>query len=316
MPKQGIVIKSTGKWYAVKLEDGELVNCRIQGKFRLRDMKLTNPIAVGDHVMLEVEDGQETAVIKEILPRRNYIARQSPRKKHFIHLLGANVDQAIVITTIKNPSLKLGFIDRFLMTTTPHDIPTTIVINKSDLYEEEERLVCAGLQRIYEPIGYPVLLVSALTGEGVPELRDLLKDKITFVSGHSGVGKSTLANAIQPDLDLSTQEISDYSGKGQHTTTFAEMHDLAFGGGLIDTPGIKELAFINMEPQDVAHNFVEFFAVSKDCKFHDCLHIKEPKCAVKAALEAGTISELRYQSYLSIMEGVMEQNSWEREMDW
>jgi len=313
---KGIIIKSKGKWYTVRTEDGEEVRCRIRGKLRLDDLKLTNPIAVGDEVTIEKEAGQDTAVITGVLPRRNYVVRQSPRKKHYLHMLCANIDQAIVIATIREPMLKPGFIDRFLMTTTPHDIPTIILVNKMDLWQEEDDQIFGGLRMIYEPLGYTVMAVSALHSTGLDELRALLKDKTTFICGHSGVGKSTLANAVQPGLELATQEISDYSGKGQHTTTFAEMFDLKFGGQIIDTPGIKELAFINMEPQDVAHNFVEFFEALQHCKFSDCLHINEPKCAVKAAVETGEISPLRYENYLSIMEDILNQNHWERKMDW
>lgn len=314
--EKGTVIKSTGKWYAIKLETGEMINCRIVGKLRLGELKLTNPIAVGDEVMLEKESGLETGNIKQILPRRNYVARQSPRKKRRLHLLCANIDQAMVITTIKNPQLKPGFIDRFLLTTTPQDIPTIIIVNKKDLWAAEDEEVFGGLRAIYEPLGYPVVAVSALSGEGLDEFQQHLSDKLTFISGHSGVGKSSLVNAVQPNLELSTKEISDYSGKGQHTTTFAEIHDLAFGGQIIDTPGIKELAFINMEPHDVAHNFVEFFEALQHCKFRDCLHIDEPHCAVKAAVEEGSISILRYQNYLGVMGDVLNQNHWERETDW
>ena len=312
----GTVVKSTGMWYTVKLEDGTRMPCRVKGKFRLKGLKLTNPIAVGDLVTVEQEENLDTGSIVAILPRKNYVVRQSPRKKHFLHLLACNIDQALLIVTLKEPSFKPGFIDRFLLTTTPQDIPTTIVVNKADLLDEEENMMFGGLKIIYEEIGYPVLLVSGLTGQGMEELRAHLKGKTTLVSGHSGVGKSTLANKIQEGLELKTQELSDYSGKGQHTTTFAEMHELAMGGALIDTPGIKELAFINMEPLDIAHNFPEFFRVSKDCKFHDCLHLNEPKCAVKAAIETGEISELRYTNYMKLMEETMEQNYWERKTDW
>ncbi|MEO1437806.1 MAG: ribosome small subunit-dependent GTPase A [Bacteroidota bacterium] len=313
---QGVVIKSTGKWYSVRAENGDVVECRIKGKFRLKGLKLTNPIAVGDQVEFELEPHGDTAMITQILPRKNYIARQSPRKKHFMHLLAANVDKAIVIVTIRFPDLKPGFIDRFLLMTAPHNIPSIIVINKADLYDEDDLELVGGLQAIYHPIGYKVMLVSALSGEGIEELRAELKGHRTFLSGHSGVGKSTLTQALQPGLELRTQELSDYSGKGQHTTTFAELFDLGFGGELIDTPGIKELAFNNMDPMDIAHNFLEFFEKSKECKFADCKHINEPHCAVKAALETGELSMLRYHNYLKLIEESEEQNYWERKTDW
>lgn len=312
--QKGIVIKSTGLWYQVKLADGSICQCRIVGKFRLDGMKLTNPVAVGDEVEIEVEDRDEgIGIIKQILPRRNYVVRQSPRKKHDLHLLASNIDQALLISTIVNPNLKQGFIDRFLLMTEPYEIPVIIVFNKADVYGQEELELFGGLKYIYTDIGYQVFLVSAQEKRGLEELKAVLKDKTTLVSGQSGVGKSSLINAIQPQFNLKTSELSDYSGKGQHTTTFAEMHELDFGGSIIDTPGIKLLAFNNLEPQDVAHNFREFFAVTEHCKFGgNCLHRNEPGCAVKAAIEEGDISELRYINYLTILEEIEDQNYWER----
>lgn len=311
--QKGVIARSTGIWYQVRLENGESLNCRIVGKIRLKGVKTTNPVAVGDEVELEIEDNEErTGIIKNILPRRNQVIRQSPRKKHQLHLIAANIDQAILIITIAQPKLKQGFIDRFLLMTEPYNIPTTIIFNKADVYSEEDMLMYEYLKDVYEKIGYNVLLVSALEKTGVEEFRNLLKDKTSLIGGQSGVGKSTLVNAVQPSLDLRTSEISDYSGKGQHTTTFAEMHDLEFGGYIIDSPGIKTLSFNNLEPLDVAHNFREIFEMSKNCKFNNCMHLNEPKCAVKDAVETEEISSLRYNNYMLILGEVEEQNYWER----
>lgn len=313
---KGVVVKVTGSWHEVRLEDGTVMPCRMTGKLRLDDIKTTNPVGVGDYVIVQPEAGDDTkGVINEILPRQNYIVRQSPRRKHDLHLLAANVDQAILVTTILQPMLKMGFIDRFLLMTEPHNIPVIIVINKDDLFTEEEWEIFGGLKIMYEDIGYSVISCSSESGNGVDELRDLLKDKTSLVAGQSGVGKSTLINSIQPGLGLKTDEISDYSGKGQHTTTFAEMFPLTLGGFIIDTPGIKMLSYNNLEPLDVAHNFREFFELSASCRFPNCLHKEEPACAVKAGVENGSVSPLRYEHYLQIMSEVEDQNYWERHKD-
>lgn len=309
---KGRVIKSTGSWYAVKSEkDGEIHQCRIVGKFRIKGLKVTNPVAVGDFVEVNA-DGS----IEEIYDRDNYVVRQSPRKKHQLHLIASNVDQAVVVVTIIEPNLKQGFIDRFLLMTEPYDIPVHIVFNKSDLYGEKELATYDVLQSIYVKIGYEVSLVSAEQNIGIDMLREDLKDKISLVSGQSGVGKSTLVNVIQSGLGLKTTELSDYSGKGQHTTTFAEMFDLAIGGSIIDTPGIKALSFNHFEVMDVAHNFKEFFLLSDSCKFGDCTHRNEPKCAIKNGIDSGIISELRYLNYLQLVEEVEDQNYWERNVEY
>jgi len=309
----GVVIKVTGSWHDIRLDDGTVMPCRIIGRLRLDDIRTTNPVGVGDHVAVDPEPDQPgQGIITEVLSRRNYVVRQSPRKKHELHLLAANVDQAILVTTIIQPKLKLGFIDRFLLMTEPHNIPVIIVVNKCDLFGDDEEEIFGGLQHMYEEIGYRVVRVSATKGIGMDALRDLMRDKVSLVAGQSGVGKSSLINAIQPGLGLRTDELSDYSGKGQHTTTFAEMFALDMGGFIIDTPGIKMLSFNNLEPMDVAHNFREFFALSPGCRYPNCLHRDEPGCAVKAALEEGSITPMRYETYLQILGEVEEQNYWER----
>ena len=310
---KGKVIKSTGSWYNVLIEkESAAIPCRIVGKFRLKGKSLTNPVAVGDEVKINLEEDGSTGMIKEILPRRNCVIRQSPRKKHNLHLIAANIDQAIVIMTIREPKLKQGFIDRFILMTEPYNIPVVIVFNKSDLYDEDDLIIADYLKGVYERIGYHVIICSALEATGIEELKHQVKDKTSLMAGQSGVGKSSVINAIEPGLGLKTKELSDFSGKGQHTTTFAEMFELKIGGYIIDTPGIKTLSFNNLEVMDVAHNFREFFALSPDCKYPDCTHRNEPKCAVKDAIESGEISELRYANYIQILEEIEEQNYWER----
>jgi ribosome biogenesis GTPase len=311
---EGTVRKSTGSWYIVRDDQGKDYNCRMQGKFRLDGLKSTNPIAVGDRVRFTIDDNSEGSIGK-ILPRNNYVIRQSPRKKHNVHLIASNIDQAMLIITITRPDIKFGFIDRFLLMTEPYDIPVIIVINKQDLLTKEDEEFSKAVSIIYESIGYEVMLVSALSGQGINELKLKLKDKITLLSGQSGVGKTSLINAIEPQQDLRTFEISDYSGKGQHTTTFAEMLTLSFGGEIIDTPGIKTLGFNHFEILDVAHNFKEIFKKSSECKFSNCTHINEPHCAVKQSVEEGSIHPVRYTNYVQLVEEVKDSNYWERHKD-
>ncbi len=308
---KGLIVRSTGSWYDVKLADNTQVQCRMIGKFRLEGKKLTNPVAVGDYVYVEREAGQDTAVIKEIIDRKNYVIRQSPRKKHFMHIIASNMDQAMLMVTIRSPKLKQGFIDRFLLMTEPYDIPVYILFNKCDVYNEEDILIYNHLKNIYEDIGYNCLLVSSLEKKGLNDVAEILKSKTTLLSGQSGVGKSSLINALYPGTSLRTKELSDFTGKGQHTTTFAEMFEVDQGTRIIDTPGIKTLSYNHLEVEDVAHNFKEFFDASSGCKFDNCQHRNEPKCAVKHKIETGEISILRYQNYLQIIEEIEDQNYWE-----
>nr|MBS0037486.1 ribosome small subunit-dependent GTPase A [Saprospiraceae bacterium] len=312
----GKVIKSTGSWYQVALAgDGEIIKARIRGKFRMDGKRLTNPVGVGDLVEMEVESKDNTGMIMKIMERKNFVVRQSPRQKHHLHLLASNIDLALLIVTVVNPSLKQGFIDRFLLLTEPRDIPVLICFNKCDLHTEEDQLIAEYLCRLYESIGYDSIIVSATQQTGIEELKQKLKGKTTLVAGQSGVGKSTLLNTIHPGLNIKTGNLSEYTGKGQHTTTFAELFDLGDGTCLIDTPGMKTLSYNNLEVMDVAHNFREFFVFSQHCRFGDCTHRNEPGCAVKEALESGEISELRYQNYLAILDEIEDQNYWERHTD-
>jgi len=318
---KGLIVRSTGSWYDVVLDNEEVIPCRMLGKFRLEGKKLTNPVAVGDKVLLEIEASNDetdkkTGVIKEILDRQNYVIRQSPRKKHFLHILAANIDQALLIVTIRSPKLKQGFIDRFLLMTEPYDIPVHIVFNKGDIYTDEDLEVYEYLKEVYVAIGYNCYITSALENKGIQQITRVIKGQTTLISGQSGVGKSSLLNRLHPQLELKTKDISEYTGKGQHTTTFAEMFDLGDATRIIDSPGIKTLGFNHMEVQDVAHNFKEFFAASPNCKYQDCTHRNEPKCAIKDGIENGSISELRYGNYLQIISEIEDQNYWERHSEY
>jgi len=310
---EGMVIKSTGSWYHVANEKNEIFLCTIRGKIRLDKLKLTNPVTVGDKVQFIIEDEKENiGTIVKIHPRQNYVVRQSPRKKHFLHLIASNVDQAFLVVTVVKPMLKQGFIDRFLLMTEPYHIPVHIIFNKSDLYEPEDMETFYFFEEIYTTIGYFVHLTSAESDTDFESIKSLMAGKTTLIAGQSGVGKSTLVNRIQPELDLRTSDVSDKTEKGKHTTTFAQMYPLDFGGYIIDTPGIKNLSFSNLEVMDVAHNFVEFFRMSADCRFQNCTHRNEPGCAVKAAVDQNEISVYRYSTYLQILEEVEDQNYWER----
>lgn len=297
---RGLVTKSTGSWYQVLAESGERLECRIKGKFRTQGIKTTNPIAVGDWVEFEIEQGLQSAVITKLEPRKNYIIRRSVNLSKQTQIIGANLDLAMLVVTLASPPTSTGFIDRFLVTSEAYGIPAALVFNKLDLFSEEGLEILAEYIAIYKDLGYPCYTVSALEKENIDDLNEVLKDKITLISGHSGVGKSTLINAIIPGSDLKTGNISDWSDKGKHTTTFAEMIDLPFGGKLIDTPGIRELGIVDIEPQELSHYFPEMRNLLNQCRFHNCRHINEPGCAVLEALENGEIEPSRYDSYLSI----------------
>lgn len=304
---KGIVAKSTGSRYLVRKQDGEILDCVLKGKIRLDGRKTTNPVAVGDVVDVEADENGDY-LISAIQPRKNYIIRKSINLSKQAQILASNLDQAILVVTMVAPRTSLGFIDRFLITAEAYSVPAILVFNKSDMMDEE----LLGLQQeiisIYEKIGYKCIVISSTEKKNLEEVKQLLKDKTTLVSGHSGVGKSTFINAIEPSLYLKTGDISAVHLKGMHTTTFAELHPLSFGGFIIDTPGIKELGLVEMKKEEVGHYFPEIRERMNDCKFNNCLHVNEPGCAVKKALDAGEISEERYYSYLGILNG--------EEMDW
>ena len=306
---KGVVLKSTGSWYQVRsFESGELFNCRIKGKFRVAGIKSTNPIAVGDVVHFHLEDHQEgQGIISAIQDRKNYIVRKSVNLSKQVHIIASNMDQALLVTTLAQPMTSTGFMDRFLSTAEAYSIPTIIVFNKIDLYGEEEMMELEYREAVYSAIGYKVLKTSAMQGIGLEKLKEELKDKTTLLSGHSGVGKSTLVNAVEPNLDLRTGTVSLSHRKGQHTTTFAEMHPLRMGGDVIDTPGIKGFGMVNMKKEEISHFFPEIFALSEQCRFHNCMHLNEPQCAVKSALEENKIAPTRYESYLNQLNDYDEQ---------
>jgi ribosome biogenesis GTPase len=304
---KGIVIKSTGSWYAVRLTNGELMQSRIKGKFRLKGIKSTNPIAVGDIVSLKrEEDG--TGVISAIDKRRNYIIRKSVNLSKRSHIIAANVDQAILIVTLSQPKTYTAFIDRFLVSAEAYHIPTIIVFNKLDIYSAAEKEALSFLRFVYESVGYQCLEVSATAETNIDRLKEVMKNKVSVISGHSGVGKTTLLNTIEPNLNLKTSEISEMHLQGKHTTTFAEMFELHFGGFLIDTPGIKAFGLIDFKKEELSHYFLEMRKRLNSCHFNNCVHINEPKCAVKEALEKNEIAAFRYNNYVSIYKDDEDEN--------
>jgi len=300
-------MKSTGSWYLVKTEDGSIIECRLKGKIRLEDRKTTNPVAVGDIVELQRDEDGSNQIVT-ILPRKNYIIRKSINLSKQAHIIASNLDQAILVATLVAPRTSLGFIDRFLVTAEAYGINAKIVFNKCDVLDEEMIELQNDIIKLYTDIGYQCYSISSFNNDDVEMIKDLLKDKTTLLSGHSGVGKTTLINAIDSKLDLRTGDISSAHLKGMHTTTFAELFPLSFGGNIIDSPGIKELGLVEMKKEEIGYYFPEIRALLNECKFNNCIHVNEPHCAILKAVEEGSISDERYQSYLGILNG--------EEMDW
>ncbi len=298
---KGLVVKNTGSWYIVKAENGEMINCKVKGNFRLKGIRTTNPVAVGDAVELLLND-DNTAFIVKIEERKNYIIRKASNLSKESQILGANLDQAFLVISLKQPQTNTTFVDRFLATAEAYNVPVILVVNKIDLLDEDDEEYLKGFINLYETIGYKVLKMSAKQEEGKAELLELAKNKISLFSGNSGVGKSTIINLLLPDLNLRTGDVSNTHHTGMHTTTFSEMFELPFGGYIIDTPGVKGFGTIDFESAEVAHYFKEIFKISENCKYNNCTHTHEPGCAVRDAVENHYISESRYQSYLNILE--------------
>ena len=298
------IYKSTGSWYSVKSEEGMFYQARIKGVIKLDNRTSTNPIAVGDWVECETEMDQPTIMISDILDRDNYVARRSPHNKRQQHIIASNLDQSILLATLKSPKTSQGFIDRFLISCEAFHIPAVIVFNKSDIYGDKEMAIYEMMKSMYETIGYQVFLISIEKEKGLDAIKNLLIDKTTLVSGHSGVGKSSFINYLFPELAIDTQEVSEWSGKGMHTTTFAQMYDLPNGGSVIDTPGMRELGLVNLEKEELAQYFPEMREKMSGCQFNNCQHINEPGCAVKAAVEKGLITEARFFSYVDLWHGI------------
>lgn len=301
--EEGLIMRSTGSWYEIRCQDGRILNGRLKGKFKLENKNISNPIAVGDRVRFTIEDQQhETLIIEEILPRDNYIIRKSVHKTGQGQILAANIDQLLFVYSHKFPETSLGFLDRMLVTAEAFRIPVTILFNKMDLLEEDETQEVSRLADLYESLGYDYILTSAGENWGLDQVEKVILGKVSLLAGHSGVGKSSLMNKFNPNLKIKTQEISDFAQKGKHTTTYATMWELKKNSFIIDSPGIKELGILEIEEAELSHYFPEFRELMGECKFNNCRHLEEPKCAVVEALNQGKIAESRYLSYLSILE--------------
>ena len=303
--KQGLVIKSTGSWFTVESENGELFECKIKGKFRIKDIKSTNPVAVGDRVQFSVQSTSEDkniGLITSISERKNYIIRRSQNLSKQSHIIAANIDQAVLVVTLVYPVTTTTFLDRYLASAEAYRIPVLIVFNKIDRLNEEQRSELNSLTDIYTKIGYQCITTSATTLFGIDKLKEALKNKINVFNGHSGVGKSTLINILEPGLKLKTMDISDIHNTGKHTTTFSTLYNISFGGYIIDTPGIKAFGMLEMEPWEISHYFIEIFKISANCQYNNCSHTHEPGCAVKTAVEKNEIARSRFISYLGLLE--------------
>lgn len=304
--KSGIVVRSTGSWYIVLQDDDSFINCRLKGKFRTKGIRTTNPLAVGDHVNFIISDTDDTGVIESITERKNYIIRKATKLSKASHIIAANIDQAVVIASLIKPRTSTGFIDRFLTTAEAYHIPAAVVFNKLDLYNDEQLGHLAYYQNVYDDLGYKTLVTSVPSKIFLDEFAALLKDKVSLIAGHSGVGKSAMINAIDPNLNLKVGRISDFHEKGTHTTTFAEMHKLSIGGYIVDTPGIKEFGLVEFEKSELGQRFPEFRARMHECRFNNCLHLDEPGCAIIDAVENEEIAPFRYRNYMNMLANIFE----------